>query len=240
MAASPLARLTPIPGHQQNGRPAAVDLVESELPASIISQMTARDAIAPPDAVERSLEVSAALDVRFHTLRGDSVVTNKERAFRELFRALETNRIEYALIGGLAVQLCGEEARTTLDIDVAVKSYDSLPRPALEAAGFRFLGRHAHSENWTGPDDTPVQFSDDPAFARAIETAEPRRFEESIVRVATAAELVHSKLRAAGDDARRRSKRLRDLADAQALLELHPEVSTSLTEAERAVLSRAL
>ena len=75
---------------------------------------------APPRSVEELLRISAMLDVRFHVLKGDAVVTSKERAFREVFRILEASGTRYALIGGLAVQLWGEEARTTLDIDVAV------------------------------------------------------------------------------------------------------------------------
>ena len=194
-------------------------------------------ALPPLDEV---LRVSAALDVRFHTLRGDAVVTNKERDFKELFRVLEESGTAYALIGGLAVQIWGDEARTTLDIDVAVEGYDSLPASSLEAAGFRRLRRHAHSENWAGPDATPVQFSDDPAFRQAIRSAVVRSFEGGSVRVASATELLRSKLRAASDAGRRRSKRMRDLADAQALLELDPGLAASLTEEERTLLHRAL
>jgi hypothetical protein len=182
--------------------------------------------VAPPLSVEELLRVSAKLDVRFHVLRGDAVVTSKERAFRELFRILEESGTRYALIGGLAVQLWGEEARTTLEI----------PGPALEAAGFRRLQRHEHSENWMGPDDTPVQFSQDPAFASLIEHAVPRDLEGGRVRVAPAIELVHSKLRAARDPARRPSKRLRDLADVQALIEREPDLERQLSQAEKALL----
>jgi hypothetical protein len=192
--------------------------------------------VAPPLSVEELLRVSAKLDVRFHVLRGDAVVTSKERAFRELFRILEESGTRYALIGGLAVQLWGEEARTTLDIDVAVGGYDEIPGPALEAAGFRRLQRHEHSENWMGPDDTPVQFSQDPAFASLIEHAVPRDLEGGRVRVAPAIELVHSKLRAARDPARRPSKRLRDLADVQALIEREPDLERQLSQAEKALL----
>jgi hypothetical protein len=174
--------------------------------------------------------------VRFHALKGDAVVTTKERAFRELFRILEASGTKYALIGGLAVQLWGEEARTTLDIDVAVGGGDGIPRAALEAAGFRLLRRHEHSENWIGPDDTPVQFSQDPAFAPLIEHAVAGSFEGGRVRVASAFELVRSKLRAAGDRARRPSKRLRDLADAQGLIERDPDLERRLSEAEKAML----
>lgn len=193
-----------------------------------------------PDSVEEALRISAALDVRFHDLKGDAVVTSKDVAFRELFRILEASGLEYALIGGVAVQLWRSEPRTTLDIDVAVKSYESVPRATLEAAGFRMLARHSHSENWTGPRETPVQFSDDPAFAFLIESAARKSFEGGQVRIASPLALVKEKLRAASDPARRESKRFQDLTDAKSLAEEHPEVEKQLTPAERALLRRAL
>jgi hypothetical protein len=42
----------------------------------------------------------------------------------------------------------------------------------------------------------------------------------------------------ASDPAKRRSKRLQDLADAQALLEADPSLAAGLTPAERAVLEQ--
>jgi len=193
-----------------------------------------------PDSAEEALRVSAALDVRFHDLKGDAVVTSKDGAFRELFRILEASGLEYALIGGVAVQLWHREPRTTLDIDVAVKSYESVPRAALEAAGFRMLARHAHSENWTGPGETPVQFSDDPALAFVIESAARKSFKGGEVRIASPSALVKEKLRAASDPARRESKRFQDLTDAKSLAEEYPEVERQLTPAEQALLKRTL
>ncbi|MCM3876404.1 MAG: nucleotidyltransferase [Thermoanaerobaculia bacterium] len=193
-----------------------------------------------PDSLEEALKISAALDVRFHDLKGDAVVTSKDRAFRELFRILEASGLEYALIGGVAVQLWHSEPRTTLDIDVAVRSHESVPRAAPEAAGFRMLARHPHSENWTGPGETPVQFSDDPALTFLIESASRKSFEGGQVRIASPSALVKEKLRAASDPARRESKRFQDLADAKSLAEEHPEVEEQLTPAERALLKRAL
>lgn len=194
----------------------------------------------PPDSVEEALRIGALLDVRFHDLKGDAVVTSKDAAFRELFRILEASGLEYALIGGVAVQLWQSEPRTTLDIDVAVRSYESVPRAVLEASGFRLLARHSHSENWTGPGGTPVQFSDDPALAFLIETAARKTFDGGRVRVASPLALVKEKLRAASDPARRESKRFQDLADAKALAEEHPEVRENLALAERALLERTL
>jgi len=48
-------------------------------------------------------------------------------------------------------------------------------------------------------------------------------------------DLLHEKLRAASDTARRRSKRLQDFADAQALLESAPTQAQELTTEEHAL-----
>jgi hypothetical protein len=57
--------------------------------------------------------------------------------------------------------------------------------------------------------------------------------------VITPADLLHEKLRAGRDPARRRSKRMQDLADAQALLEQAPGLAEALSEAERQQLASA-
>ena len=117
--------------------------------------------------MEEALRISAALDTRFHDLKGDAVVTSKDVAFRELFRVLEESWLEYALIGGLAMQLWQGEPRTTLDIDVAVRSYESVPRAALAASGFRLLARHPHS----GP--RPTRRGASPSASRTSRTPRP-------------------------------------------------------------------
>ena len=144
------------------------------------------------------------------------------------------------MIDGVAVQLRRTEPRTTLDIDLAVISYEHLPQEALSAEEFRLVGLYAHSENWLGPDDVPVQFSDDPAFALAISTAEDLTMHALRLRVATARELVRAKLRAATDQARRRSKRWQDLADIAGLLEDNPSLLAAMTAAEQSQLAALL
>jgi hypothetical protein len=189
------------------------------------------------DSAEQALRVSSTLDARYHWLKGDGVVTDKDRAFRELFRILEASGTRYALIGGVAVQLWRSEPRTTLDIDVAVADYEDLPKRVLAEAGFRFLARHVHSENWMGPGEIPVQFTSDPSYGPAIEGAIVRTLTEGSVRVSRPLDLVRSKLKAASDPARRRSKRLMDLADAQALVEDDPGLSLELSAEERGQLA---
>lgn len=177
------------------------------------------------------------LDRQWHLLRGEMDQT-KQPSLLALCRVLADQHVAYAIIGGLAVQVHHPEPRTTLDIDVAVLSLEALPREALNAAGFRFGAVFEHSENWTAADGTPVQFSDDPAFAAPVMAAEEILLDGVTLRVIRVEDLLHEKLRAGSDPARRRSKRLQDLADVQALLEARPDLAQLLSAEERAVLDK--
>lgn len=165
--------------------------------------------------------------------KGDS----KERALAELTGLLRKARTPYALIGGVAVQIYSEEPRTTADIDVALVSYDDLPRGPLEAAGFTFERTFAHSENWRAPGREPrklrtaVQFTADRLTAGAVERAATFRVRGMRLSVATPSDLVRLKLEAAEEPARRPSKRLSDVTDVQRLLEAHPEVAREVPDA---------
>ncbi len=163
---------------------------------------------------------------------------SKKPALLSLCRTLSAEGVSYAIIGGLALQVHQREPRTTLDIDVAVLSRADLPRPALMAAGFRFDGTFEHSENWASADGTPVQFTDDPAIAAAVIAADEVQLDDVTLRVIRVVDLLHEKLRAGSDPARRRSKRLQDLADAASLLEAHPDLDSELTPAERATVDQ--
>lgn len=163
---------------------------------------------------------------------------SKRPALLALCRVLGDSQVLYAIIGGLAVQVHQREARTTLDIDVAVVRRDALPRSALAAEGFRFREAFRHSEYWVATDGTPVQFTDDPMLAAAIEGADEIVLEEVTLRVIRVVDLLHEKLRAGSDPERRRSKRLQDLADVQAFIEANPELARELTAEERELLDQ--
>jgi hypothetical protein len=184
----------------------------------------------------RGLEIGFLLDRQWHALRGEMEAT-KRPALIALARLLGDARTPYAIIGGVALQVHQAEPRTTLDVDLAVSSFEAIPRDELCAAGFDLGGQVAHFENWLGPEGVPVQFTDDPALGPAIERAVEIDLAGVPLRVIGRADLLHEKLRAGSDPASRRSKRLQDLADAQALLEESPELRSALSEAERAILA---
>jgi hypothetical protein len=185
----------------------------------------------------RGIEEGFILDRRWFWLRGEMERT-KRPALLALARVFTEARVPYAIIGGIALQVHQAEPRTTLDIDVAVATYGALPRARLEAAGFTCTGQFSHFENWVGPEGTPVQFTDDPALAAAISRAEEVELEDIRLRVIGRVDLLHAKLRDAVDPARRRSKRLQDLAYAQALVESFPALEHELSNEERAELDR--
>jgi Nucleotidyl transferase AbiEii toxin, Type IV TA system len=187
--------------------------------------------------MSRGLEVGFLLDRRWHALRGEMERT-KRSALVLLARVMTEARVPYAIIGGLALQLRQADPRTTLDIDVAVSAASVIPRSQLQEAGFRMTGRFAHPESWLGPEETPVQFTDDPLLAEAVARAEDVQLDGVSIRVIRRADLLHEKLRAAADPARRRSKRLQDFADAQALLETAPDLARELTPEEQTLLNR--
>jgi hypothetical protein len=183
------------------------------------------------------LEIGFLLDQQWFWLRGKMERT-KRPALLTLARIFAEAGVPYAIIGGVALQVHHPEPRTTLDIDVAVIAYDQMPRAQLEAVGFTCIGRFSHSENWLAPEGIPVQFTEDPVLADAIVHAEEVELEEVRLRVIRRSDLLHEKLRAAIDPARRRSKRLQDLADAQALIESTPTLARELSATERALLDQ--
>lgn len=109
--------------------------------------------------------------------------TTKKPALAALVRVLDSTKVSYAIIGGVAVQVHHPDPRTTLDIDVAVLSVDAIPRDALTAAGFQSTGSFEHSENWVAENGTPVQFTDDPGLASAVRSAEEIPLEDVTLRV---------------------------------------------------------
>jgi hypothetical protein len=185
-------------------------------------------------AVER-LEIGFLLDRQWHFLRGE-METTKRPALLALAQVMERTRTPYAVIGGIALQVHRTEPRNTVDIDVAILSFDAIPRAELEAAGFTFHGRFAHSENWFGPERVPIQFTEDPALAGPIQRAITLELDGIPMRFIGRADLLREKLRAGSDPARRRSKRRQDIVDAENLVDDAPELLSELSEAERAIL----
>lgn len=181
------------------------------------------------------LEIGFTLDRLYRWLEGQAVGC-KRPTLALLARLLAEANLAYAVTGDLALQVHRHEPRTTIDIDLALVDRAAWPAAALEAAGFQGTGTFEHSENWLSADGTPVQITDDPLLAACVARAEVIEIDGLPLPVLAPLDLLRAKLRAAADPARRRSKRLLDLADAQGLVEDHPELLTGLEPDERTTL----
>ena len=170
----------------------------------------------------------------------------KEAPLRRVVSVLEASGTPYALIGGIAVQLYSREPRTTLDIDLAVATFDDIPRDALVQAGFEHDGRYEHSDNWRAPgqgsrlDRTAIQFSaEDVGIADAVARARSVDLGGLHLQLATVEDLLVLKLAAAEEPRRRASKRRQDLVDVVTLAEEHPDAATALTDLKARVAKLA-
>lgn len=134
-------------------------------------------------------------------------------------RALREANMRFALIGGIAVGIRSGIPRATDDVDIAVatKAPRSSVAAALDKAGFLLRGEFEHSLNYRHSNGEPVQIAFDPSFDDMIERAETLRIGAEDVPVVLTEDLIAMKERASSDPGRRRSKALRDQADAELL-----------------------
>lgn len=183
------------------------------------------------------LEAGFLLDRLYRWMEG-LMDGSKRPTLALLAKILADEKLAYAVIGGVALQVHRHEPRTTIDIDLAVVDRADWPARALEAAGFRRTGAFEHSENWISADGTPVQITDDPALAACVARAGVIELDGLPLPILAPLDLLRAKLRAAADPARRRSKRLLDLADAQGLVEDHPELLAGLNSSEQNALEQ--
>lgn len=144
---------------------------------------------------------------------------DKLGALLDAVRALAAIGAPHAVVGGVAVGIRSGVPRATLDTDLALHSgvARSDAARALVAAGFALRGEHAHSLNFRHRGGEALQLVFDPGFDPMIARAEAIELAGVAVRVVTTPDLIAMKERAAADPARRRSKALRDRADAELL-----------------------
>jgi hypothetical protein len=176
---------------------------------------------------ESRLREGFALDRRYAFLMGFPQA-DKEFTILEIARIFDKAGVPYAIMGGVAVQVHTEEPRTTLDLDIALRSKSDVPVEALLAAGFKHEGTFEFSDNWRAPGPLPrkqrtaVQFSADALTAEAVDHAGTVTLEGVDISVVSSRDLVILKLAAALEPRRRKSKRITDYGDIVRLLEEHP------------------
>jgi len=144
----------------------------------------------------------------------------------------------YCLIGGLAVNAYVEPV-ASLDLDVVAANEDvgAICR-AAEEYGLK-VERFEHSVNITSPNsDLRIQLQTDHRYQGFVSSAAGRNVLGYTMRVARIEDVLQGKIWAYMDKTRRRSKRLKDLADIFRIVEKFPHLEASLPQTIRKELNK--
>ena len=141
-----------------------------------------------------------------------------------LVATLERLKVQWCMIGGLAVNHWAEEPMATADVDVVV-ALDRVDEAvkALTQAGFT-AKRFEWSVNLKGRSKVSVQISTEEFYRDFPSRAVNADVHGIKMRVASLKDTLRGKLEAYADKDRRPSKRQKDLLDVARLMESHPEL----------------
>jgi hypothetical protein len=144
----------------------------------------------------------------------------------------------YCVIGGLAVNAYVEPV-VSLDIDIVIAFRNvEATRRAAERRGLK-VEPFEHSVNIVSPQsDLRIQLQTDPRYQEFIPRAELKDVLGYKMFVANLGDVLQGKVWAYADQARRRSKRQKDLADILRIIEIYPQLKAKLPPSLQEELER--
>jgi hypothetical protein len=152
------------------------------------------------------------------------VLNGKRDVLQEFLDTLKKRRIRFCVIGGLAVNAYAEPV-VSLDLDIVITA-DRVPG-LLEVLPAEYKAKDfPNSLNISCPgSDLRIQVQTDPRYQDFLGKARIKKVLGYEMPVASVKDVLQGKIWAALDDARRPSKRQKDLADILRLVETHPSLS---------------
>jgi len=160
----------------------------------------------------------------------NSVSKGREDILQQILDLLNMMKIDYCVIGGLAVNAYVEPV-VSLDLDLIV-FVDAID-PLLKAAQKIFnIERFPHSMNLVSTkSDLRIQLQTDPRYQTFIVRSSIKEVMGYEMKVAAVEDVLQGKIWAYSDEQRRKSKRQKDLADIFRLVEAYPRLKDLLPEA---------
>jgi len=156
-------------------------------------------------------------------------MNGKEDILQQLLTLLGKLKIDYCVIGGLAVNAYVEPV-VSLDLDIVVvaKSIETL----LKSAGKKFVAEEfPHSINLRSKkSDLRIQIQTDSRYQEFISRSKAREVMGYKMKCAALDDVLKGKVWAYSDEKRRPSKRQKDLADIFRLIESFPRLKKLLPE----------
>jgi hypothetical protein len=167
----------------------------------------------------------------------NAVANGETDILQLLLDILAETRSAYCVIGGLAVNAYAEPVVSLdLDVIVAADKVDAVGA-AAKTRGLK-VEKFEHSLNLSSPkSDLRIQLQTDVRYQEFLSRAVEKEVLGYRLRVAAVADVLQGKLWAYLDKSRRRSKRLKDLADILRLVEAHPTLESQLPPSIRGELN---
>jgi len=159
----------------------------------------------------------------------NSVSNGQEDVLQQMLDVLNEKKIDYCVIGGLAVNAFVEPV-VSLDLDLVVvtKAIGDLLKTAESI--FR-IEKFPHSINLSSTkSDLRIQLQTDPRYQEFIRRSSIEKVMGYEMKVATIEDVLQGKIWAHFDERRRKSKRQKDLADIYRLVEGYPHLKDLLPE----------
>ncbi len=146
---------------------------------------------------------------------------------------LSETQSDFCIIGGLAVNAYVEPV-VSLDLDLVVVAPNIDTVIALAHSRDFRVERFEHSINLSSPKSAlRIQIQTDERYQEFIKHAERRTVLDYEMPVARVEDVLRGKIWAYQDEARRKSKRQKDLADIMRIIEAYPALITDLPAAMR-------
>ena len=159
----------------------------------------------------------------------NSISNGEEDILQRLLDLIESSKIEYCVIGGLAVNAYVDPV-VSLDLDIVIVA--SALKVLIVAAEKSFkVEEFAHSYNLSSPkSDLRIQLQIDSRYQDFISRSLVKKVMGYRMKVASLEDILQGKIWAYSDEQRRGSKRQKDLADIFRIVETFPELKNKLPE----------
>ena len=159
----------------------------------------------------------------------NSISNGEEDILQRLLELIEKLKVEYCVIGGLAVNAYVDPV-VSLDLDIVIVA--SALKNLIVVAEKSFKGeKFAHSYNLSSPkSDLRIQMQTDSRYQEFIPRSLIKEVMGYRMKVASLEDVLQGKIWAYSDEQRRGSKRQKDLADIFRIVETYPEFKNKLPE----------
>jgi len=159
----------------------------------------------------------------------NSVSNGREDILQQMLDLLNEMKVDYCVIGGLAVNAYVEPV-VSLDLDLVViaEATDNLLKVAEKIFN---IEKFPHSMNLSSTkSDLRIQLQTDPRYQDFIARSSIKEVMGYEMKVASVEDVLQGKIWAYFDEERRKSKRQKDLADIFRLVEGYPHLKDLLPE----------